>query len=317
MNDQDVNYKVTHDALKPLLTAYIKRLVEKVGFQVTVVAPSEPLPLESIYEQLFLKKFSDAAVVLEEEVTRPGAKTYIVDNAGMGKSTFAKHLVLEQIKNAYRIPVFIELRKLNPALSIVDAVAEELDSFSATFDRMVFQRLLTTNRFFIVLDGFDEIIKENRDSRAREIEQLLVKGDQCTLVITSRPGLNLPLTKNVLVATFVPLSRMQVVSLIDRYDKAKNKSFKQHLVSKLNRVPKRFLRNPLLVALLYRTYEYNGSISNGIATFYDELFNALFKSHDSSKDGYERVKQSDLDYESFRWLVRSLSITMMVNQVSA
>ena len=68
-----------------------------------------------------------------------------------------------------------------------------------------------------------------------------------------------------------------------------------------------FLVNPFLVSLLYKTYTYNKDIPSKKTTFYEEVYGALYKNHDLSKDGFKRNKKSNLDFQDFKSVTNLLA----------
>jgi hypothetical protein len=75
-----------------------------------------------------------------------------------------------------------------------------------------------------------------------------------------------------------------------------------------NQNVKEFLSNPFLCSLLYRSYSFSKDIPSKKVTFYNEVYTALFKSHDLSKDAYKRPKHSNLDEHDFRLVLREFAI---------
>ncbi|MNI21474.1 hypothetical protein D3C73_750010 [compost metagenome] len=68
--------------------------------------------------------------------------------------------------------------------------------------------------------------------------------------------------------------------------------------------------------MLYKTFGFNNSIADRLCTFYDDVYQALYKGHDLlNKGGFCRKKLSNLDYEDFRKLVRGLSYLMTISRV--
>lgn len=114
------------------------------------------------------------------------------------------------------------------------------------------------------------------------------------------------------------MTKDQVESLLIKYDKYANLDIGEKLILELERVPEKFIQTPLLVSLLYRTYAVNNSIGERICTFYDEVYQALYKGHDLiNKGGFIRKKDSQLDYENFRHLIRALCYYMSISKKSS
>jgi hypothetical protein len=134
------------------------------------------------------------------------------------------------------------------------------------------------------------------------------------LILTARPEVSLPEFPDSKVFTIDPLTREQAESLLLRYDAVADIDVGRKLIDQFDVVSERFLETPLLIVLLYRTYGFNQSIATRISSFYDEIFNALYKGHDLSKAGFARAKSSQLDSEDFRRLLRGFSFLLAARQ---
>jgi hypothetical protein len=96
------------------------------------------------------------------------SKALVTGSAGMGKSTFFRHSILNVIdhnnvsylkhqKNSF--PIFIQLKTVaNVRKSpILHYIFEEIPFFSKTYGLNKFRKLARDRKLFIVLDGYDEI----------------------------------------------------------------------------------------------------------------------------------------------------------------
>lgn len=314
LKEHDLNKQLQDDELNKFFFPYFKRLHKKVSTIQTIVFPQQELDIEEIFEPLFLtdrehwgeKKSIQMLDILD------GSSYIIIDDAGMGKSTFAKSLTLAVIREMDLVPIFIELRTLDEK-SLLDALKNELNSVYTIIDNEVFLKLLEMKKFLIVLDGFDEISIDEQPRISQEITDLCIKSE-VTLILTSRPENPLPRIPHSKALKFVPLEMEQTKSLIHRYDQIANLDIGMKLIDELINVPSRFLETPLLVALLYRTFGFNNSIASKTSTFYDEIYNAMYKGHDLTKAGFSREKKSALDYEDFRKLLRAFAFVLLTSK---
>jgi hypothetical protein len=302
-----------------LLDEYLRRLLRRICGITTIVFLEQILPLTSIYEPLLVIERYGAREgglpsALNVNTLKIGHSYLIVDSAGMGKSTLAKHLVLETLHSTTRIPVFLELRRIGDTESLLEKLATEFDKSKTDVDENVLLMLLEAGNFTIVLDGYDEIPSQYRSSIGQQITELAVRCDKNCLILTSRPEVPLPELSNSKVFEINALNRTQAESLVLRYDAIANIDVGRRLIAQYDSIPERFLETPLLIVLLYRTYGFNQSIATRVSSFYDEVFNALYKGHDLSKAGFARPKSSQLDGQDFRRLLRGFSFLLSVRQ---
>jgi|GEM_PF-1916478 len=327
--ERELKGRIDEARLEAMFRTYLQRLLRRVSGVTTLVFPQQVLELPAIYEPLSLVErpvIGDVVLsvvrqnpalriskkpVPELAITRPGKRTYIIDGAGMGKSTFSRHMLMSEIVNGDRIPLFLELRRIPTGTSLIDTLARDLDELHQLFDREVFLRLLSIGRFLLVLDGLDEVPTVDRSSICLQIEELSLKAEKSAIILTSRPEVALPVMTGARLLTFAPLTDHQARALVRRYDNVGSIDVGERLIARFSSLPEQFLRTPLLVALLYRSFGYNGVVSSNITSFYDELYDALYKGHDLTKAGFARPKDSGLDFDAFRRLVRGFAFLLV------
>lgn len=319
---QDLSSRLGSGKIDVQLDQYIRQLLRRICGVTTIVFPQRSLPLTSIYEPLVLreratKRGSKETTPFSVGELEGGLNYFVVDSAGMGKSTFAKHLVLEVLNSTTKIPLFLELRRIGENESLLGKLAAEIDKTGKVIDERLLPLLLEESEFVLILDGYDEVAEQTRKVLGEQITQLALLCENLQIMITARPEVSLPDLPSSKVLTIDPLTKAQAESLVLRYDDVANIDVGKKLANQFNVVSEQFLTTPLLVVLLYRTYGFNQSIATKISSFYDEVFNALFKGHDLSKAGFAREKLSLLDSEDFRRLLRGFSFLLAVRQTDS
>ena len=105
------------------------------------------------------------------------------------------------------------------------------------------------------------------------------------------------------------LTKNEAYRLIEKYDNDGDISKK--LIKRLEedssmKVLNEFLKNPLLVSLLYRTFEYKEEIPYKKIDFYEQVYAALFNDHDKTKgSAYVHEKKTKLDKYQFEQILRT------------
>jgi hypothetical protein len=317
---RELKERLQDKVIQDLLEQYFKRLLQRVSGIKTIVFPEQILPLTSIYEPLRLKmtpaknfKLGNDQKIITLGATdlEPGQNYLIVDSAGMGKSTFAKHLVLDIFHSTIKIPLFLELRRIDHSETLLGRLSKDIDEDQDDIDDKFLKMLLTQGEYVIILDGYDELTDSARSTIGPQIAELAIKYDQNTLVLTSRPEVIIPDISRSIVYSIQPLEKEQAESLVLRYDAFANLSVGKGLISQFDNVSEEFLKTPLLLVLLYRTYGYNQSIATSVTSFYDDVYNAFYKGHDLTKSGFSRTKLSELDSENFRRLLRGFCFLLL------
>ena len=314
--NKDLESYLKEGSLAKLLEGYVERTAKSASMLSTIVFPQRKINIHSVYEPVSLGIIKNSGWYEggdgegEEFIISPdelGRCYLVVDDAGMGKSTFAKSLCLSIIESSERIPVLFDLSEFDGEKTLLENIANEFDSIDGVFSRELLGKLIVGGYLFIVLDGFDEVSSKFKDFLIREIKELSEKKGKSSLMVTSRPQERLPDLSEAVSIKLKNLSNDKAVSIFKKYDAVSGMDIGKKLQLEMDKIPARFLRTPLLVGLLYRTYGFNQSIAEKITVFYSEIYEALYKGHDLTKSGYVRDKECGLDIDKFRQLLRSFS----------
>ena len=312
--DRDILSQFTEEKAQKMFESYLRRLLRRVSGIQTLVFPQQTLSLPLVYEPLRLRERYVHRSFRESDLRSDGSRVYIIDGAGMGKSTFSKYLVLREITDYDKVPIFVEFNRLEKGQSVLEYISKGFDETGLSLAREEIQVLFSIGRFLIVFDGYDEIPAEDRKRISKEISDISAKCEHGSIIVTSRPEVTLPEMSEARVLEFKELEESEAIKLIRRYDSVAKLEIGERLIQEIDKVPEKFLETPLLVSLLYKTYGFNGSVSSRISTFYDEIYSALYKGHDLSKAGFSRDKESKLDIEDFRRLLRAFCFLITAHQ---
>lgn len=319
--EKDLKGRINNDKLSRVIEDYLTKLSHRVSEITSISFPLLKLDIFKAYEPLSLGRLSfredgQSTTIEVADIINEKQKSFLIlDNAGMGKSTFSKYIVTQLLFKSERIPILFELRKINKESDLIENLAKELDFPGKVFDRALFYKLLELGKFYVIIDGFDEVEIEYQQELANQIHELSIKGGENILLMTTRPQDTLPDLVHGDSLKFKAFTISQAISLLKRYDSVAELDVGHRLIDQIESVPEKFIESPLLVSLLYRTFGINNSIAERISTFYDEIYHALYKGHDLiNKNGYGREKKSGLDFEDFRKVLRSLCYYMMLNR---
>ena len=314
LKKQNTNNKVVDNYFENKFEEYLYRTYRNCSNLNILVFPNQQIQIKNIYQPLTLnssrndKSFKITA--FKESYIKEYKKILISDNAGMGKSTLLKWISISLIEQSLSIPILIELKRINSNHTLLDEIFEQIDPIDKSFDKDLILKFLELGSFTILLDGFDEVEYDERQIVIQDIKSLTSKASENWFILTSRPDSELTAFGDFQLFNVNPLSKEESFQLIDKYDAVNNNylsdKLKEGIEQKFAQV-KEFLTNPFLVSLLYKTYTYNKDIPSKKSTFYDEVYSALYKHHDLSKDGYKRNKKSGLDIHDFRLVLRRLA----------
>jgi hypothetical protein len=138
-----------------------------------------PMDISTQHRTLPIPGISDIAAVATSAI--------IAGTAGAGKSLFMRHLLIDSIKSKKKIPIFAELRDLNKTKkSLLDALLDALNLYGLTANNEYLDLALRLGHFCIILDGFDEVEFDRRDSITKKIRDLSDKYSDNWLILSSR-----------------------------------------------------------------------------------------------------------------------------------
>lgn len=295
---------------------YLNRSYKKHSIVNTLVLRNRQMLLKSIYQPLTLIVNRDGYQKDEykiegypKDILAQYRCLLITDTAGMGKSTIMKRMFLDIIEKGYGIPVFIDLRRLSEKKSIINEIQEQINSLSKKFDTQLLLELLQMGDFIFFFDGFDEIATVNLECVISDIKSFVSKVGDCHFVLTSRPESALSCFGEFQQCSIRPLSKKEAYELLRKYDEQGEMS--RLLIEKLKTgqfsMINDFLKNPLLVSLLFAAFDYKQTIPLKKHIFYRQVYDAYFDSHDLSKgDGYIHEKKSKLATDDFNRVLRAI-----------
>ncbi len=237
-------------------------------------------------------------------------KILISDSAGMGKSTLMKWISHKVIESKSAIPVLIELRNLSENHTVLDEIFSQINPIDKSFEKDLIMKFLELGSFVIFLDGFDEIQQKNQEVIIKDIKDFVGKLPKNHFILTSRPEGALASFGDFQLFHIVPLVPAEAFQLIKKYDAICPIKIAEKLITDIKRSfnqTRDLLGNPFLVSLIYSTYTHSKDIPSKKVTFYEEIYSALYKRHDLSKDGWSRVKKSKLDIQLFKIVLRQMA----------
>lgn len=285
---------------------YLSRTKEKYGKIKTLIYKRIKEELYSFYVHVKLK-YGDKEVDSSDinnlmELTN---KMIITGTGGIGKSTLMHHLFLNTIDKTECIPVLIELRSINvmnDEISIRKSIYEALTNYGFNLEDEYFEYSLNEGGYIFFFDGYDEMNKSIVDKATKDIQNFADKYPRNHYIVSSRPSQEFIGWKDFDELTSVPLSKEQAIELISKlkYDQAVKNKFLHELDNILYDKHKSFAQNPLLLTIMFLTFESNAKIPETLNDFYERAFNVLFREHDATKDVYERETCTKLSYEKFK-----------------
>jgi predicted NACHT family NTPase len=171
---------------------FLKRNYKRLSRVKTLLNPTEPVAIEATYvspnfslQDRYFSEPEFLSFVSQEKFV------VVTGTGGSGKSIFLKHLFVRHCKEALgRVPLFVELRHINPDVSLLEYMCQQISIVAPAIDNNLFAYALRSGKFILLLDGFDEIDPSYRDKLARQILELSYEfgENDIVLFLTSTTG---------------------------------------------------------------------------------------------------------------------------------
>jgi len=205
-------------------------------------------------------------------------------------------LTYREYQGEKRIPIFIELRKLNEKAEILSHIKEAISSWVFSVSDELLNWVLKSGKIVLLLDGFDELKEKDVSNVIKDLESISQQYPQTQIVITSRPDNAIQSSNFFKVLSIRPYDDDEIIGLIRKLVDDED-SF-DNLVNALQESPLKvdeLLKTPLMVTLFVMTYRAKLIIPDSLSKFYEELFSVLIYKHDRTKPGYQREFKSNLN----------------------
>jgi len=290
--------------------------IEQVGF-ITTIASRQASTVDEIYYAAHLKQGKGVRTTnsADEFFSARIRLAVIHGTAGQGKSVFLRYLCLHDLRQGKKIPLFIELRKIDSDNDLLVLIRKHVISlgFNEKLIEPFIGNMLNTGKIRIYLDGFDEVKREYALSVKENIQMLLNKNQKLEIVLSSRPG--------ALSQYLIDIGRLQQYEIAPLTEKDYAGFFdkigvppetKERLLVAIHRSNaqiKRLLSTPLMLTLLVLTCGMQQDLPDTLPEFYDSLFNLLSSMHDGTKPGYVRQKATSLSNLELEALFRAFSFS--------
>lgn len=286
---------------------YLKNSVEKYGKIKTILYRTEPKYIYDFFECPNLRKEKGSIIKGDSIDNILDVSNFVIiqGTGGIGKSTFLKHLFMDEVSKKGWIPVFIELKDLNlinGEYEITDFVFQRLYDLGSTIKKEYMEYALQSGCFLFLLDGYDEIATDKKDVFFRKLDSFCDHFSDNHFIISSRPYSEFVEFQRFSVLTLCSLSKDQALSLVQKieFDLEIKQRFLTALDESLYERHTSFASNPLLLNIMLLTFDNYAEIPEKLHLFYANAFETLYSKHDATKSGYRRELRCSLSYDSFK-----------------
>lgn len=238
----------------------------------------------------------------------------IQGTVGQGKSVFLRYLCVQELTagTSGRVPIFVELRKLEVGFDLKQAIFSTLVSLGVDVDEELFSFYAETGRFVILLDGFDEISEGLVGSVVTTLESWCVQFPNLQFIVTSRPGSEIQKSNFFRVLPLAPLAPEDQKEFLKKIGvKADSLSQLMSAIEESHVEIKGLLTTPLLLTLLVLVYQSEGVVPNELPDFFKMLFSTVFVRHDRTKPAFKRIHKSGLNERALEQFFEAFCFAVM------
>lgn len=233
---------------------------------------------------------------------------------GQGKSIFLRYICAQELrgKGTERIPVFVELRSVEPTGGLRAALLRTLDEYGFDINEDLWHFYSTSGKFVLLLDAFDELLPECVPGVIEELDHLVSKYPDLQIIVTSRPDSDIQPNRNFRTFRIAPLRPQDHKPFLKKL-LVQDRDVK-NLLEAIEASPARvalLLTTPLMLTLVAVVYRAEQAIPPELPAFFEMLFTTLFSRHDRTKSGFIRKRYSSLTeretqtlFEAFCFMTR-------------
>ena len=223
------------------------------------------------------------------KVVKEHYQLMILGKPGAGKTTFLKHLAMGCANNSLftdLVPFFICLKDFAEAdgnLSLQDYIAQQVISHEVTKTELT--RLIDSGRALVLLDGLDEVCKDNIQRVIKEIRNFSRQHENNRLIVTCRIAAQEYTFEKFTEVEIADFDDEQIKSFAHRWFKAKNLNLEKQFIEQLRNNPpiKELANRPLLLTLLCLEFEDSGEFPSDVAELYRRAINTLLRKWDAKR----------------------------------
>lgn len=288
---------------------YLENSYEKYSKVKTILYRTEPKYIYNFFEYPNLEKERKTIIESNDVDNLLDISNFLIvkGTGGIGKSTFMKHLFINELSKKDLIPVFVELKDLNDIdddYRINDFIFEKLYNLGSEINKEYLEYALQSGCFLFLLDGYDEITSNKKKMFLAKLTNFCDRYSENYFIVSSRPYSEFIEFQRFTVLSLCTFSKEQAISLIKKIDYDENiksnfcKALEDHLYDRHTS----FASNPLLLNIMLLTFDNYAEIPEKLHLFYANAFETLYSKHDATKGGYKRELKSNLSFDMFKKL---------------
>ncbi|HEE9790079.1 TPA: NACHT domain-containing protein [Enterobacter soli] len=258
--------------------------------------------IDEIYHPLAItnNRTREKLIVDDKFIIKNENVSNIIGIAGQGKTTILRKIFLCHLSegvDSKKIPFFLDLRDLREC-SVTETIIETLKDIGINSNNEQITSLYKSKKIILLLDGFDEILPQNRKKILDEI-LFINHRYQTQIVTTSRPDTEICLSSGVDNFRVLEINEIDVFNIINKLVE-KETAPKLIEALKSNKRLLETITTPILAILLCVCEKHLDTMPKNAKEYYSRVFNILYEGHDKTKFFYKRHNESNLSINDAR-----------------
>jgi predicted NACHT family NTPase len=241
------------------------------------------------------------------------AKLIVLGKPGSGKTMFLKHLALQCIAGTFKpelVPIFICFRDFvasNSALNLLDYIAGQITKDCQLLETTTLRQLLSQGKFFIVIDGLDEVKTSDRRAICQHLRRFTEWFPHNRYIISCRHGVQYCNFEQFTEVEIADFEQEQIINFAAKWFEPNDVARNFNFIRNLNKsaLIKELATNPLLLTLLCISFEESAKFPSSRSEIYEEGLDIMLKQWDISRS-IDRDAENSLS----RQLEKELLCTM-------
>jgi hypothetical protein len=250
----------------------------------------------------------------------PAGNLIIEGIVGQGKSIYLRHLATSEIRSNQtdNFPIFIEFRTLSEKLSLENSIKNFLDDVNIDgYDDATFEYVMSSGKFILLLDAFDEIDEDVTKETFQQIERYSDKYEKLKIIVTSRPSSEIQKSTKFKILRLAPLGESDYTPFLAKL--GLDSVFIAELKTSIKNSPSKIselIKTPLMLTLVVLAYRSVKEIPENLPDFFEILFKCVFSGHDNAKPYIKRTLATDLSEKKLQELFEAFCFVCLKNKIT-
>ena len=246
-------------------------------------------------------------------------KLVVLGKPGAGKTTFMKYLAMSCLAGKFHgelVPIFVTLKAYaeeDGKPSLEDYIFEEFQK--RKISRMTLARLLHEGKALILLDGLDEVKKEDDQRIKRDIDRFSRDWLENRFAITCRIAAREYQFEKFTEVEVADFDDGQIETFVNNWFRERDESKAERLLERLedNEPVKQLATNPLLLTLLCLVFGERNDFPPKRSELYKEGLEVLMKKWDAKRNIEREIIYKHLSPQNKEDMLGQIAFNTFVN----